>query len=237
VGYAHLKYYIYKKVVGITHPTKKGGKMKKSSLLIFTLLIAGLFFMAAGCAKVVKDEEIKKAGEPAAQTQEEKAAKAKEEAAAVKEEKIAEQPIQEAPVSAEMTAKAEKEASAKAEAGDEIAGLAKGKGMLLAVYFDFDRFTIRDDMKSVLEKNAEWLKKNSAVAIQIQGNCDERGSNEYNIALGERRAQSIKEYLINYGVKQSRLSTISYGEEKPADPGHTEEAWAKNRRGEIVIIK
>ncbi|MBI5048510.1 MAG: peptidoglycan-associated lipoprotein Pal [Deltaproteobacteria bacterium] len=211
--------------------------MKKNSLLIFTLVIAGLFFMAAGCAKVVKEEEIKKSAEPAAgQTQEEKAAKAKEEAAAVKEEKIAEQPVKEAPVS-EATAKAEKEASAKAEAGGEIAELARGKGMLLAVYFDFDRFTIRDDMKSVLEKNVEWLKKNSAIAIQIQGNCDERGSNEYNIALGERRAQSIKEYLINYGIKQSRLSTVSYGEEKPADPGHTEEAWAKNRRGEFVIVK
>ena len=198
--------------------------MNKNNLPIVTLVIAGLFFVAIGCVKLVKEEETKKS------------AAAKEETAAVQGEKVVEQPVQEAPLS-EATAKAEKEVSARAEAGDEITELARKKGMLLTVYFDFDRFTIRDDMKSILEKDAIWLKENPGVNIQIQGYCDERGSDEYNIALGERRAQSMKAYLINYGISQSRLSTISYGEERPVDSGRTEEAWAKNRRGELVIIK
>lgn len=198
--------------------------MRKNNLPIFTLIVTSLFFIVIGCVKLVKEEETKKS------------AAAKEEAAAVQETKVAEQPIQETPLS-EAAAKAEKEVSAKAVAGDEITELARKKGMLLTVYFDFDRFTIRDDMKSILEKDAIWLKENPGVNIQIQGYCDERGSDEYNIALGERRAQSIRGYLINYGINQSRLSTISYGEERPVDHGHTEEAWAKNRRGELVIIK
>jgi peptidoglycan-associated lipoprotein len=198
--------------------------MHKNNLPIVTLAIAGLFFVAIGCVKLVKKEETKKS------------AVAKEEAAAVQGEKVVEQPIQEAPLS-EATAKAEKEVSARAEADDEITELVRKKGMLLTVYFDFDRFTIRDDMKSILEKDALWLKGNTGVNVQIQGYCDERGSDEYNVALGERRAQSIREYLINYGISQSRISTISYGEERPVDPGHTEEAWAKNRRGELVITK
>ena len=197
--------------------------MNKNNLPIVTLVIAGLFFVAIGCVKLVKEEETKKS------------AAAKEETAAVQGEKVVEQPIQEAPLS--EAAVVEKEVSARAEAGDEITELARKKGMLLTVYFDFDRFTIRDDMKSILEKDAIWLKGNTGVNVQIQGYCDERGSDEYNIALGERRAQSIREYLINYGISQSRLATISYGEERPVDPGHTEEAWAKNRRGELVIIK
>ncbi|MBI5328468.1 MAG: peptidoglycan-associated lipoprotein Pal [Deltaproteobacteria bacterium] len=226
--------------------------MKKSNLLIFTLVIAGLFFMATGCAKVIKEEEIKKSAAPSAQAQEEKAVVGKAEevkqekvaeqpikqeaAAAVKEEKIAEQPVTEAPVS-EAAAQAGKEASAAAAAGDEMTELTKKDEALFAVYFDFDRFTIMDDMKPVLDKNAQWLKKKDGVKIQIQGHADERGTNEYNIALGERRAQGIKKYLVDSGVNEARLFTISYGEEKPADPGHTEEAWAKNRRGEFVIIK
>ena len=88
-----------------------------------------------------------------------------------------------------------------------------------------------------MERAAIWCKKTPSVNIQIQGYCDERGSDEYNIALGERRAQSMKAYLINYGISQSRLSTISYGEERPVDSGRTEEAWEKNRRRELVIIK
>ena len=198
--------------------------MNKNNLPIVTLVIAGLFFVAIGCVKLVKEEETKKS------------AAAKEETAAVQGEKVVEQPVQEAPLS-EATAKAEKEVSARAEADDEITELVRKKGMLLTVYFDFDRFTIRDDMKSILEKDSIWLKENPGVNIQIQGYCDERGSDEYNIALGERRAQSMKAYLINYGISQSRLSTISYGEERPVDSGHTEEAWVKNRRGELVIIK
>lgn len=212
--------------------------MKINYLFKFTLVMVVALFLAAGCMKVVKEEEtVGKSAQPAEQPKEEKPAAPKEEVAiAPKEEKVEAQPVQETP-QPEVAAKEEKESSAKAEAGDEVSEAAAKKGMLLTVYFDFDRFTIRDDMKSTLEKDAEWLKKNQKVNIRVEGHCDERGTNEYNIALGERRAQSIKEYLINYGIAQSRLSTISYGEEKPVDLDHTEEAWTKNRRGELVIIK
>ncbi|MEK6692484.1 MAG: peptidoglycan-associated lipoprotein Pal, partial [Nitrospirota bacterium] len=105
------------------------------------------------------------------------------------------------------------------------------------IYFDYDKYNIRDDVKAILEKNAAWLKKNPGVKIQVEGHCDERGSNEYNLALGDRRARSARDYLVLLGVDPKRVSTISFGEEKPLDPGHNEEAWTKNRRGHFVILK
>ncbi|MBI5893854.1 MAG: peptidoglycan-associated lipoprotein Pal [Deltaproteobacteria bacterium] len=92
-------------------------------------------------------------------------------------------------------------------------------------------------MKPVLEKDAEWLKKNPAVKIKIEGHCDERGSDEYNLALGDRRANSAKKYLANLGIDSNRISTISYGEEKPACKEANESCWSKNRRAEFVIVK
>ena len=86
-----------------------------------------------------------------------------------------------------------------------------------------------------MKKKAEWLINNSDVAVTIEGHCDERGTNEYNLALGERRAASAKTFLMDLGIAGSRLNTISYGEERPVDPGHNEEAWAKNRRGHFTI--
>ncbi|MGA7105621.1 MAG: peptidoglycan-associated lipoprotein Pal [Candidatus Deferrimicrobiaceae bacterium] len=103
------------------------------------------------------------------------------------------------------------------------------------IHFDFDKSFIRKDAKPILQAVAEYLKKNPDAKVQIEGHCDERGTSEYNIALGQRRADSTKKYLANLGVDGSRLSTISYGEEKPADPGHNEAAWAKNRRAVFVI--
>ena len=88
---------------------------------------------------------------------------------------------------------------------------------------------------AILKENAELLKKYPKVKIQIEGHCDERGTNEYNLALGERRANSTKNYLVSLGISPDRISTISYGEEKPLDPGHNEEAWAKNRRAHTII--
>lgn len=120
---------------------------------------------------------------------------------------------------------------------DELAILVEKEGRLMPIYFDFDRFTIREDARPILERNASWLKENLAIKVQVQGHADERGSDEYNLALGERRAQSTRGYLVNLGIDPSRLSTISYGEERPADPHHNEEAWAKNRRAEFVIVK
>ena len=110
-------------------------------------------------------------------------------------------------------------------------------GPMLPVYFDFDQFTIREDMKSRMDANAAFLNSNPSVKIEIQGNCDDRGTNEYNIALGEKRAMAAKNYLINMGVDPDRMDVVSFGEERPLDPAQTPEAWAKNRRDDFVITR
>ncbi|MBI5587375.1 MAG: peptidoglycan-associated lipoprotein Pal [Deltaproteobacteria bacterium] len=107
--------------------------------------------------------------------------------------------------------------------------------MLYAVHFDFDKYNIREDDKPVLEKNAKWLNLNKKVTVIIEGHADERGETEYNLALGDKRARSVEKYLEALGVSRDRLATISFGEEKPVDPGHDEAAWSKNRRAEFKI--
>jgi peptidoglycan-associated lipoprotein len=107
-------------------------------------------------------------------------------------------------------------------------------GPMLPIYFDFDKSNVRKDQKSRMETNASYLKDNPSAVIAIEGNCDERGTNEYNMALGERRALAAKKYLGNMGVDASRLTTISYGEEKPLNFGHDELAWSQNRRDDFV---
>jgi peptidoglycan-associated lipoprotein len=104
------------------------------------------------------------------------------------------------------------------------------------IYFAFDRYDLTEESRRTLTENAKVLLAHTNLIIQIEGHCDERGSNEYNLALGERRAVSAKLYMIKLGVKGNRLSTISYGEEMPLDPRHSEEAWAKNRRCHFVIL-
>ncbi len=103
------------------------------------------------------------------------------------------------------------------------------------VYFDYDASGLSDQARATLAKNVDMMHRNSTVTVQIEGNCDERGSSEYNLALGERRAKTAMQYMVTMGIPGKRLSVISYGKEKPADPGHDEAAWAKNRRDEFVI--
>ncbi|MEW6410116.1 MAG: peptidoglycan-associated lipoprotein Pal [Nitrospirota bacterium] len=103
------------------------------------------------------------------------------------------------------------------------------------IHFDFDKYNIRDDAKPVLEKNAEWLIKNKNVKIQIEGHCDERGTSEYNMGLGERRAKSTKDYLVKLGVDANRITTISYGKERPLCTEKNEACWQKNRRSHFVV--
>lgn len=103
------------------------------------------------------------------------------------------------------------------------------------VYFAFDDYTLDAMAQDSLNKLAEYLKGSDQAVVQIEGHCDERGSIEYNLALGQRRAQSVKNYLSQLGISDSRLSTISYGEEKPAVMGSNEDAWAKNRRAEFIL--
>lgn len=103
------------------------------------------------------------------------------------------------------------------------------------IYFDFDKSNLKPEAQEVLKRKAEWLRKNPGESVIIEGHCDERGTNEYNLALGDRRAQSAKNFLLDLGIEESRLTTVSYGEERPADPQHNEEAWSKNRRDHFVI--
>ena len=97
------------------------------------------------------------------------------------------------------------------------------------IFFDFDQAVIRDDARPVLDSQADWLNRNKTVNVQIAGDCDERGTEEYNIALGNRRAYAAQTYLAAKGVAPSRISTISYGKDRPIAQGSTEEAWAQNR--------
>ncbi len=104
-----------------------------------------------------------------------------------------------------------------------------------AVFFDFDSYALREDSRQALDGNARTLRDNASVSITIEGHCDERGTAEYNQALGERRSQAAREYLINAGVPAGRIQVISYGKERPFDPGHDEAAWAQNRRAHFVV--
>ena len=104
------------------------------------------------------------------------------------------------------------------------------------INFDFDSSIISPDAREILKVNADFLLKNRVSTIVIEGHCDERGTAEYNMALGQRRAQETKKYLINLGIKESIIRTISYGAERPLDPNNTEEAWAKNRRAHFLIV-
>jgi peptidoglycan-associated lipoprotein len=135
---------------------------------------------------------------------------------------------QEQKVAAEQTADTTKEQPAKVRAAETAVTVSD-------INFDFDKSSIRPDAREILKTNADVFLKNSASAIVIEGYCDERGTAEYNMALGQKRAQEAKKYLVNLGIKESKMKTISYGDERPLDPGHDEEAWAKNRRAHFVV--
>lgn len=103
------------------------------------------------------------------------------------------------------------------------------------VFFDFDKAVLRDDAKASLNRNAAWLKANANARISVEGHCDERGTNEYNLALGDRRAKAVKDFLVAAGIAGNRIQTISYGEERPFVLGHDESAWRWNRRGHFLV--
>jgi peptidoglycan-associated lipoprotein len=107
---------------------------------------------------------------------------------------------------------------------------------LTTIYFEYDKSDIRPDARDIMAQNARSLAEHPTATIRVEGNCDERGTDEYNMALGERRANAAKEYLVNYGIDGGKISTISYGESRTADPGHNEEAWAKNRRDDFRVL-
>ncbi len=138
------------------------------------------------------------------------------------------------------TSSSEDGASSSASSGDlnfELNGDSDSNkaGGLKTVYFDFNSSQLTSDAKGVLSGNAEFLKANPSVKVQVEGHCDERGGVQYNLALGENRAKAVREYLSTMGVDSSRITTISYGKERPVAFGHDEEAWGQNRRGNFVV--
>jgi peptidoglycan-associated lipoprotein len=187
--------------------------MTKKSFIIFTMLILCIGLIMTGCPKktVVKEE----------------APITKEEAAKAEAERIAKEK--------EAKIKAEFEKSLVAKKTPGVEGVVFESSLLKDIGFDFDKYDIRPGDAVILKENAAVLKKYHMVKIQIEGHCDERGTVEYNLALGERRANKTKSYIISLGISPERISTISYGKEKPSDPGHNEEAWAKNRRAHTII--
>ncbi|MBW1988128.1 MAG: peptidoglycan-associated lipoprotein Pal [Deltaproteobacteria bacterium] len=148
----------------------------------------------------------------------------------------------------EAAAEAERLAAQRALEAERLAAAARERELLQArfreakvaftstsIYFDFDSSRLTPEAQQILREKAEFLKNYPETEIIIEGHCDERGSNEYNMALGERRAQSAKNFLVDLGVDRNRITTISYGEERPLAKGHNEEAWSLNRRCEFVV--
>ena len=121
--------------------------------------------------------------------------------------------------------------------GDNIPVAGDNQGPLKDINFEFDRYDITPASRATLEANAQWLRENSAARVQVEGHCDERGTNEYNMVLGNNRAKAAFDYLRGLGIDASRMGTVSYGEELPLDPRHNEEAWAKNRRAHFNVQK
>lgn len=124
-----------------------------------------------------------------------------------------------------------------ADMSEEERAILAARNMFLSedIYFEFDKFTLDSMSQDVLTRKADWMRANADVVVSVEGHCDERGTNEYNLALGEKRAESAKTFLVDLGIDAYRISTVSYGEERPVDAGHNEEAWAKNRRGHCLI--
>ena len=210
--------------------------MVRKSVGIFILVLCfGL--VLGGCPKksLVKEEPSAQAAaaekERAAKIEAEKAAKEQAEREARERESAKRE---EEARKAQAQKEFEKSLVAKKEPG--IEGVAFDSKLLKDIYFDFDKYEVRSGEAEILKENAAILKKYPSAKIQIEGHCDERGTIEYNLALGERRANSVKKYLISLGIPENRISTISYGEEKPLDPRHTEDAWAKNRRAHTIVL-
>jgi peptidoglycan-associated lipoprotein len=183
-----------------------GGQMKK---IAYFILIGGLLFSLTMCGKTAapKTEPTKKQDSKAAEKVEEK--KTVVERQTLTEEEIFQQKT--------------------------IEQLNKDQ-VLKRINFDFDKYEIRSDMRFVLQSNADWLLKFKTVELLIEGHCDERGTDEYNIALGEKRAAGTKTYLVSLGISANRIRIISYGKNKPLVNGHDEDSYFMNRRCEFVIV-
>ena len=211
--------------------------MKKISFSIMALILCfSIGIVLPGCAKknVTKQD-------PGISEQQAEAAAAERERERVRleaEKATREKELKEREEAARRAAEAQKELekSLVAKRYPGIEGEVFESSLLKDIYFEFDRYDIRPEAAPFLKENAALLMKYPKMKIQIEGHCDERGTSEYNLSLGERRANSAMNQLISLGISRDRISTISFGEERPFDSTHTEEAWSKNRRAHIVIV-
>ncbi|MDD5167778.1 MAG: peptidoglycan-associated lipoprotein Pal [Syntrophales bacterium] len=202
---------------------------------IIVLTICMALMISTGCAKkaVVKEEApmkeavVEKQAPMPAPTDEAAKERARKEA----EEKARQE------AEARQRAAMEKEKAMAEEAAMAEAKIEKEASGFQDIHFDFDRYNLKDADRKILDTHAKWLMDHPDYMVKIEGNCDERGTDEYNLALGEKRAWSARDYLSDLGVSKERISTISYGKERPLDPGHSEEAWAKNRRDHFDVTK
>ena len=198
-------------------------------LIGLMVIIPGLLFTVSCAKKVVQSEPVAEEA-PAEPVVDEAALAAQEQAA---QEEAARQ--------WEMQAEEELRQAQLAEQAAKEAELERAKMAAMQmfmnedVYFDFDSSALGDMAKEVLSRKAEWLRMVTDASVIIEGHCDERGTSAYNIALGDRRAESAKAFLLDLGIDANQLSTISYGEERPVDTGKNEESWAKNRRAHFVV--
>lgn len=183
--------------------------------LVMAVLVAGLFLTVSCAKKTVVSEPTT--------IEDQEAAKAKAEAERkAEEERIRQQELQ------EQMEKEKALQAAKIEA-------AKKRFLNQNIHFEYDSSALTSMAKMLLKEKADWLNDNPGAYVTIEGHCDERGTTEYNLALGERRANAAKNYLKDLGISASRLSTISYGEERPLDAGNNENAWRKNRRAQFIL--
>lgn len=206
--------------------------MVKHCSIVILILCVGLTL--AGCPKktVMKEEPSSKKAEQLA-IEREKAAKLEAERKEKEAKEMARIKEEEAKKAA---AAKEFEKSLVAKKTPGIEGTVYESKLLKDIYFEFDKYDIRPADTEILKGNSALLMKHPTMKIQIEGHCDERGTGEYNLALGQRRANSTKKYLISLGFPEGRISTISYGEERPFDTGHNEESWGKNRRAHFVVL-
>ena len=206
------------------------------SLLVFALVVSFSLFINA-CAKKVAVEEVEQQEVVATEevSEEDKAAEQKrlEEERAAREAELKEEALRKG---REREEAARREEEARREEAARREAQLREEFENENIHFDFDKFFLTDEAKETLSKKASWLLDNPDISITIEGHCDERGTNEYNMALGERRANSAMKYFVNAGVDAGRISTISYGEERPLVSESNETAWAKNRRDQFRII-
>lgn len=188
-------------------------------LFITVLIITGIVSIA-GCST----KRILPPDQPAVEQTEEKKGDKKAEADAAVSKEPHKESITEKHIS-------------KAQPSDSEMSIKELQTKIKDIHFDYDRYDIRDDAKPVMKEVADMLSKNRKIKVIIEGHCDERGTNEYNLGLGDRRASSTKEYLVSLGIPTGKIETISYGEEKPVCAEQTEECWGKNRRAHFVLVE